>query len=158
MHEPSNELPCSYSLYRLGFRTDLKRSAQSGGTKNLRAEHGRGWWGGGGGGGGNRPHVPDLKLGEQSPVAEGIRFPPTFHQDRCTRYRLVHHNSWLEALSLRVPQPRRSLSCWHRGNRSSPPLYHQTSLMFLGFVFRGRISVVAFVGLVVIPVLPPLGC
>lgn len=113
---------------------------------------------GGGAGGGNRPHVPDLKLGEQPPVAEGIRFSPTLHQDGYTRYILVHHNSWLEALSLRVPQPRRSLSCWHRGNRSSPPLCHQTSLMSLGFVFRGRISLVAFVGLVVIPLLPTLGC
>lgn len=47
-----------------------------------------------------RPHVPDLKLEEQPTVVEGIRFSPKLHQDRYTRYRLFHHNSWLKALSL----------------------------------------------------------
>lgn len=157
MREPSNQLPCSYSLYRLGFRTDLKRPAQSGGTKNLRAEHGRG------GEGEHRPHVLDLKLGEQPTEAEGIRFSPKLHQDRCTRYRLFHHNSWLKALSLRVPQPRRFLSCWHRGNRSSLPLCLYVSSLyscFLVLFFRDRISLVAFVGLklVAIPLPPRLEC
>lgn len=128
MHEPSNKLPCSYSLYRLGFRTDLKRPAQSGGTKNLRADHG------GRTHDDDRLHVLDLKLGEQPTVAKRIRFSPKLHQDRCTRYRLFHHNSWLKALSLRVPQPRRFLSCWHRGNRSSLPLCLFASSLYSYFL------------------------
>lgn len=116
-----------------------------------------------GGGGEHRPHVLDLKLGEQPTEAEGIRFSPKLHQDRCTRYRLFHHNSWLKALSLRVPQPRRFLSCWHRGNRSSLPLCLYVSSLyscFLVLFFRDRISLVAFVGLklVAIPLPPRLEC